>query len=191
MEFTDTAWFTYGIVPLLIIIARIFDVTLNTLRIIYLSKGYRSLVPILGFFEVLIWLLAVTRIFQDLDNWVSYIAYPLGFAIGNYVGMRIEERLAIGVELIRIITKKDPRNLIDALRDNGFSVTALSAEGSKGEVGILYSIINRKSLQKFVKLIQEFNPKAFYTIEDVRFVSQHLRYSALKSANRKMAKSRG
>jgi uncharacterized protein YebE (UPF0316 family) len=191
MEFTDTAWFTYGIVPLLIIIARIFDVTLNTLRIIYLSKGYRSLVPILGFFEVLIWLLAVTRIFQDLDNWVSYIAYPLGFAIGNYVGMRIEERLAIGVELIRIITKKDPRNLIDALRDNGFSVTALSAEGSKGEVGILYSIINRKNLQKFVKLIQEFNPKAFYTIEDVRFVSQHLRDSALKSANRKMAKSRG
>lgn len=191
MEFTETLWFTYGVVPLLIIIARIFDVTLNTLRIIYLSKGYRAIVPILGFFEVFIWLLAVTRIFQDLDNWVSYIAYPLGFALGNYIGMKIEERLAIGVELIRIITKKDPGNLIIALRENGFSVTALSAEGSKGEVGILYSIINRKSLPEYVQLIKEFNPKAFYTIEDVRFVSQHLRENALKPANRKMAKIRG
>lgn len=190
MEFTDTAWFNYGVVPLLIIIARIFDVTLNTLRIIYLSKGYRLLVPILGFFEVLIWLLAVTRIFQDLNNWVSYIAYPLGFALGNYIGMKLEERLAIGVELIRIITKKDPRNLIQALRENGFSVTAIAAEGSQGEVGILYSIINRKSLPKYVELIKEFNPKAFYTIEDVRFASQHLHDTQLKSSDRKMAKTR-
>lgn len=191
MEFTDTTWFNYGVVPLLIIIARIFDVSLNTLRIIYLSKGYRFLVPILGFFEVLIWLLAVTRIFQDLNNWVSYIAYPLGFALGNFIGMKLEERLAIGVELIRIITKKDPGNLIMALRKNGFTVTATAAEGSQGEVGILYSIINRKSLPKYVELIKEFNPKAFYTIEDVRFVSQHLRDTHLKRADRKMAKIRG
>lgn len=191
MEFTDTGWFNYGIVPLLIIIARIFDVSLNTLRIIYLSKGFRLLVPILGFFEVLIWLFAVTRIFQDLDNWVSYIAYPLGFALGNYIGMKLEERLAIGVELIRIITKKDPGALIVALREYGFSVTAISAEGSQGEVGILYSIITRKRLPEYVKLIKEFNPNAFYTIEDVRFVSQNLRDSALKKTERKLAKIRG
>ncbi|MBN2485307.1 MAG: DUF2179 domain-containing protein, partial [Bacteroidales bacterium] len=169
-----SVWFDFGVLPLLIILARVCDVSLNTLRIIYLAKGYKLIVPILGFFEVLIWLLAVTRIFENLDNWLMYIAYPLGFALGNYVGMKLEERLAIGVELIRIITKKDARELIQALRGKGFSVTALQAEGSQGEVGILYSIINRKNLQEYVALIKEFNPNAFYTIEDVRFVSHHL-----------------
>ena len=191
MDFTDTVWFNYVILPLLIILARVFDVSLNTLRIIYLSKGYRLLVPVLGFFEVLIWLLAVTRIFSDLDNWVTYVAYSMGFAVGNFVGMKIEERLAIGVELIRIITKKDPENLVKALRENGFSITVTPAQGSQGEkVGILYSIINRKSLPLYVKLIKEFNPKAFYTIEDVRFVSQNLRETMIKTSERRMGKSR-
>jgi len=172
--FFASPWFNYAILPLLIIIARICDVSLNTLRIIYLSKGYKLVVPILGFFEVLIWLLAVTRIFANLNNWVMFIAYPLGFALGNFVGMRIEERLAIGVELIRIITRKDAGDLIAALRQKGFSVTAIRAEGSMGEVGVIYSIINRKNLHEYVEMIKEFNPNAFYTIEDVRFVSHHL-----------------
>jgi uncharacterized protein YebE (UPF0316 family) len=173
-EFLSSAWFNYGVLPLMIILARICDVSLNTLRIIYLAKGYKYVVPFLGFFEVLIWLLAVTRIFANLNNWVMYIAYPFGFALGNYVGMKLEERLAIGVELIRIITKKDAHNLINALREKGFSVTAIQAEGSQGEVGVLYSIINRKNLHEYIEMIKEFNPNAFYTIEDVRFVSHHL-----------------
>jgi uncharacterized protein YebE (UPF0316 family) len=173
-EIIDPVWFNYVILPLLIIIARICDVSLNTLRIIYLSKGYKLIVPILGFFEVLIWLLAVTRIFANLDNWLMYIAYPLGFALGNFVGMRLEERLAIGVELIRIITRKDAHELINALRGKGFSVTAIQAEGSQGEVGVLYSIVNRKNLNEYVEIIKEFNPNAFYTVEDVRFVSHRL-----------------
>lgn len=188
MEFTDTIWFDYVVLPLLIIVARIFDVSLNTIRIIYLSKGYRNLAPILGFFEVLIWLTAVTQIFANLDNWVTYIAYPFGFALGNYIGMKIEERLAIGVELIRIITRRDPTNLIKALRSNGFSVSAIPAEGSQGKVGILYSIINRKTLDTYVQLIKEFNPNAFYTIEDVRFVSKHLVDSSIVKSNRKSFK---
>lgn len=185
MEFADSIWFDYIILPLLIIVARIIDVSLNTLRIIYLSKGFRLLAPVLGFFEVLIWLLAVTQIFANLENWLCYLAYPLGFALGNYLGMKLEERLAIGVELIRIITRMDPYKLIEALRENGFSVTAIDAEGSQGKVGILYSIINRKALGKYVALIQEFNPKAFYTIEDVRFVSKHLIDTSLKRSNRR------
>lgn len=174
MDFFNSNLFSYVLLPLFIIVARIFDVSLSTLRIIYLSKGYKTIVPILGFFEVLIWLMAVTRIFKDLDNWVAYLSYPLGFALGNYIGMQIEEKLAVGVELIRIITKKDATNLIHALREKGFSVTAIKAEGSQGDVGVLYSIVNRKNLPQYVALIKEFNPMAFYTIEDVRFVSHHL-----------------
>lgn len=190
MDFMETNLFNFVLLPLLIIIARIFDVSLNTLRIIYISKGFKAIVPILGFFEVFIWLLAVSRILNDLDNWIAFLAYPLGFALGNYIGMKIEERLAIGVELIRIITKKDPGQLIVALREAGFSVTAVAAEGSRGEVGILYSIINRKSLSNYVQLIKEFNPNAFYTIEDVRFVSKHLRDKVLKATDRQKSKSR-
>lgn len=190
MNFVDTPWFDYGVLPLLIIIARIFDVSLNTIRIIYVSKGYKIIAPILGFFEVLIWLLAVTRIFSDLDNWATYIAYPFGFALGNYIGMNLEARLAVGVELIRIITKKDPSELIAALRENGFSVTAIHAEGSRGDVGVLYSIINRKNLPQYVALIKEFNPKAFYTIEDVKFVSQHLLDTRGEITRRKLLRTR-
>lgn len=174
MEFIDSNLFNYLVLPLLIVIARIFDVSLNTLRIIYLSKGFKTLVPFLGFFEVLIWLLAVTRIFADLDNWVAYIAYPLGFALGNFIGMKIEEKLAVGVELIRIITKKDASELISALRNKGFSVTAIKAEGSQGDVGVLYSIIDRKNIEEYVKTMLKYNPNAFYTVEDVRFVSKDL-----------------
>jgi uncharacterized protein YebE (UPF0316 family) len=174
MDFLDSTLFNYLILPLFIVIARIFDVSLNTLRIIYLSKGLKNLVPVLGFFEVLIWLIAVTRIFSDLDNWVAYLAYPLGFALGNYIGMKIEERLAVGVELIRIITGKDATDLIHALREKGFSVTAIKAEGSQGEVGVLYSVINRKSLDDYVSTMLKYNPNAFYTVEDVRFVSKNV-----------------
>lgn len=174
MTFFDSSWFNYLILPLLIVAARIVDVSFGTLRIIYLSKGYKLLSAILGFFEVFVWLLAITRIFANLDNWVSYIAYPIGFAVGIFVGMKIEERIAIGQELIRIITRKDASELISALRNKGYSVTAIKAEGSQGEVGILYSIINRKNIDEYVTLIKEFNPNAFYTIEDVKFVSQNL-----------------
>jgi uncharacterized protein YebE (UPF0316 family) len=172
-------------------IARICDVSIGTLRIIYLSKGYQFLAPILGFFEVSIWLFAMTRIFADLNNWVAYLAYPLGFALGNYAGMKIEARLAIGVELIRIITKKDPEKLISALRSKGYSVTAIRAEGSQGNVGVLYSVINRKNLKDFVSLIKEFNPKAFYTIEDVQFVSHNLANMNPRVIDRRIFRSRG
>jgi uncharacterized protein YebE (UPF0316 family) len=174
MEFLDTTWFNYIALPLLIVAARIVDVSFGTLRIIYLSKGYKWLSSVLGFFEVFIWLLAITRIFSNLDNWASYIAYPLGFAVGIFVGMKIEERIAIGQELIRIITRKDASELIAELRTRGYTVTAIRAEGSTGEVGILYSIVNRKQMGEYVSLIKEFNPNAFYTIEDVKYVSQEL-----------------
>jgi len=181
MDFLETTWFEYIVLPILIVLARIVDVSFGTLRIIYLSKGYKWLSSVLGFFEVFIWLLAITRIFSNLDNWMSYFAYPLGFAVGIFVGMKIEERLAIGQELIRIITRKDASQLIQALRRKGYSVTAIPAEGSTGQVGILYSIVNRKNIDEYVTTIKEFNPNAFYTIEEVKFVSQDL--SARKNYN--------
>ncbi len=89
--------------------------------------------------------------------------------------MKIEEKLALGVQLIRIITRKDASRLTQIMREGGYAVTSIQAEGSTGKVGILYSIVNRKSIQDVINVIQKHNPKAFYTIEDIRFVSQQIK----------------
>jgi len=184
MDFFNGSFYTYVLLPLLIICARIIDVSIGTVKIIYISKGNKNITPILGFFEVLVWLLAATRVFQNLDNWVCYFAYAFGFALGSYFGMRIEEKLALGVQLIRIITRKDASELINFLRLKGYGVTAIKAEGSQGKVGVVYSVVNRKNIKHFISIIKEFNPKAFYTIEDIRYVSQEIINTATKNVNK-------
>ncbi len=129
--------------------ARIIDVSLGTLRIIFVTKGMKRVAPLVGFFEVLIWLMAISRIMQDLDNWACYIAYAAGFATGNFVGMFLEEKLAIGHEMIRVITRKDATKLIENLRAKGYGVTSVRAEGIEGEVAVIY-IIARRSMIKEV-----------------------------------------
>lgn len=175
MGFPDSDLYTYVILPLLIILARVVDVSIGTLKIILLSRGNKTLAPFLGFFEVLIWLLAVTRIFENLDNWVCYLAYAFGFALGSYIGILLEEKLALGFQLIRIITRKAADQLTDTLRGKGYGVTYIPAEGSSGKVGILYSVVSRKNMGDIIPVIKEHNPNAFYTIEDIRFISQPLR----------------
>ena len=172
MTFYDSAAFTYVILPILIALARICDVTIGTLRILMLSRGHKYLAPFLGFFEVLIWIIVMAKIVQNLTNVPCYIAYAGGFAIGNMVGILIEERLAIGTLVIRIITKQDASGLIDGLRDAGHGVTSIPAQGSMGLVHVIYSVINRSALDEVVEIIRKFNPKAFYSIEDVRYVSE-------------------
>lgn len=166
--------FDYVVIPFLIFTARILDVSLGTVRIIFVSKGYKRLAPFIGFFEVLIWILAISRVMQNLDNWVCYVAYAGGFAMGNYVGMIIDEKLALGYELVRIITKTEADKLVKVLRDEGYGTTQVKASGSEGEVAVIYVIINRKKQKPVIELIRKFNPKALYTIEDIRFVNRQL-----------------
>jgi len=172
-DFFDSNWFIYGLLPGLIFLSRVTDVTMDTLRIVFISRGNKLVAPILGFFEILIWLIAITRIMQNLDNFVTYIAYALGFAVGNYVGLLIEEKLAIGTQLIRIITVVDASCLINNLREKGFGVTTVEAEGKNGSVHVILVITRRKSLQKVIDLVNHFNPKAFYSIEDIRAVNMN------------------
>jgi uncharacterized protein YebE (UPF0316 family) len=174
--FSDFNYFDYFILPLMIFLARICDVTIGTIRIIMVSRGQRRLAPILGFFEVLIWLIAIGRIMQNLDNWMCYIFYAAGFATGNYIGILIEERLAVGIVQLQIITQKDPSKLINALKDAGYGITHHNAEGgvSGRWVSMIYSIVKRAELDKVVGLILEHNPNAFYSIGDVRYVNKDL-----------------
>src|SRR5690554_1789371 len=122
-SFFDSTLFAYIILPLLIFFSRILDVTIGTIRIVMVSKGQKLWAPLLGFFEILIWLLAISRIFQNLDNWVNYIAYAGGFAVGNYIGLMLEERLAMGIVKIQIITRKNAADLIINLKKAGYGIT--------------------------------------------------------------------
>lgn len=171
-EMPDSFAFTYIILPVLIFVARICDVTLGTLRIIFVSKGFKKVAPLLGFFEVLIWVIAISQLLSSFSSWVCYVAYAAGFATGNYVGMLIEERIAIGTLLVRITTPKDTRELKKMLAKNGFGTTQLEGEGAKGKVYILQSIVSRKSIKDIQRILEEFDQNLFYSVEDVRSVTK-------------------
>lgn len=168
ISFLHTPIFTWVILPLLIFIARVCDVTLGTIRIIFVAKGKKYIAPMLGFFEALIWLTAMGQIMQNLTNVAAYLAYAGGFAMGNFVGILIEEKLAMGILIVRIITVKDATELIKHLGARGYGVTCVDAMGSTGPVKLIYTIIKRKNYSDVVSIIKEFNPKAFYSIEDAR-----------------------
>jgi uncharacterized protein YebE (UPF0316 family) len=168
----DTWAFTWVVLPILIFLARVMDVSIGTLRLIFVSKGYKLLAPLLGFFEVIIWLLAIGQIMQHLDNFMCYIAYGLGFAMGNYVGIFLEEKMSLGTVVLRIIPKKETVDLISALRESDFGVTAVDIEGKSGRQKMIFMIIRRKDLKEALEIIHTYNPAAFYTIEDIRSVSE-------------------
>lgn len=178
-ELLHSDTFTYLLLPMFIFFARICDVTLDTLRIIFVSKGMRKIAPFFGFFSVLIWLIAISTIMKNLDNWICYIAYAGGFATGNFVGMVVEEKLALGHEMIRVITRADATDLINELRDNGFGVTSVKAQGADGEVGVIYIIARRKMIDAILEIINKNNPMAFYTIEAIKFVNKDVFHQAL------------
>jgi uncharacterized protein YebE (UPF0316 family) len=174
MEILNSPYFDFLILPLFIFCLRIFDVTLDTMRIIFMTKGYKKLAPFIGFFEILIWIIAITRIMENLNSWVCYVAYAGGFATGNYVGMLLDEKLAIGNELIRVITKVDASELANALRCAGYGVTTVKASGMQGDVGIIFVIVNRKNQKHAIEIIKQYNPNAFFTIENIHFVNRSL-----------------
>ncbi len=172
ISFFNSGLFTYAIMPLLIFLARICDVSIGTMRIIFVSKGKKNIAPVLGFFEVLIWIIAISKIMQNLDNYINYVAYAAGFATGNFVGMIIEEKLAMGIQMIRIFTNERGMELVQILSKNGFGATTVEAHGSKEKIYLVYSIVHRDELDKVLNVITCFNPKAFYTIEDVKAVNE-------------------
>jgi uncharacterized protein YebE (UPF0316 family) len=164
--------FGYVILPLLIFCARIVDVSMSTFRIVFVARGMKHLAPVVGFFEILIWLVAIGQIFRNLNNVVCYLAYAGGFATGNFVGIYIAEKIAIGKVMLRIVTSRDSTELQHLLKERNYGVTTVDAQGAHGMVKILFSIIPRRSLPDVLALVQRCNPRAFYAIEDVRSASE-------------------
>ncbi len=172
MSFFDSDVFAFVLLPLLIFIARICDVTLGTMRIISVSQGRRYISPILGFFEVLIWIMVISKVMQNMDNPVCYLAYAGGFAAGNFVGILLEKKVALGNSVVRIITPRNTNHLQNALSEAGYGVTSVEGEGSSGAVTLIYCVIKRANLRYLIEIVEKTNPKAFYSIEDVRHVNE-------------------
>lgn len=159
--------FSFLLLPLLIFMARILDVSINTVRIIYVLGGRKFTSTLLGFFESFIWLMAIRQIFEHLDNWMCYVAYPAGFAAGIFVGMIIEEKIAYGKVIVRIITRKDIHVLLQYLNKEYHRYTYVKAEGPDGLENLVFTVLQREKLEQLLMMLKETLPTAFYTVEKV------------------------
>jgi len=170
--FPQSEFFAWVILPILIFLSRITDVSLGTVRLIFVSRGMKYLAPVVGFFEVLIWILVIGQIMQHLSNPICYVAYAGGFAAGNFVGLLIAEKLSLGMVLIRVITPKEMGGLVECLKQRRYGVTCIEGEGANGPVEIVFTIVPRRDVGTVVKLVKTFNSQAFYTIEEVDFAER-------------------
>ena len=156
------------VLPIIIFFARIVDVSLGTLRIAFIARGHRYLAPLVGFFEVFIWIVVIGQIVQNLHSLIAYLAYAAGFATGSYVGLWLEAKLAIGTLIVRVITPNDASVLIEQLHAAGYGVTSLDAHGSTGDMTLVFTVVRRRALPDVLRLINTVTPKAFITVEEVR-----------------------
>lgn len=164
--------YTWVILPLMIFFARICDVSMETIRVIYISKGIKYLAPIIAFFEIVIWLLAMEVVMKDLSNIANFFAFAFGFAMGTYIGLVIEEKLSIGMVILRIITTESNEEIISYMQSENYGITTLDASGSRGNVKMILSLVNRVDVPRITEHIRATNPHAFFSIEDVRYVNE-------------------
>ncbi len=169
-EFLASPLFSWVVLPLVIVVARVLDVSLGTLRVIFITRGHLVLAPALGFLEVLIWLSVISQILQRTTGPLYFVAYAAGYSLGTFVGLMIERRLALGMVLVRIITRREAHPLIEAILGAGFGITYLDARGATGPAQLIFTLVKRQEAPRVVELVHQHNPNAFYTIEDIRFV---------------------
>jgi uncharacterized protein YebE (UPF0316 family) len=158
--------------PVLVFFAETCVVTLSTVRTIFVARGWKSLAPFLGFFEVSIWLFAIAQVMQNLTSPSCYIAFAGGFSLGNFLGVFIEQKLALGNVVVHITLRESASGLIDSLKQAGYGVTALDAQGATGRVQVIFSVIKRKELTKVVAIIKGCEPKAFYSVNDLQIAAE-------------------
>lgn len=166
----ENFWFAYGLLPAMIFFTRICDVSLDTVRIILINRGYKLFAAAVGFAEVLIWLLAISQVMKNLHHPVCYLAYAGGFAAGNYVGIVLANRISLGKVLFRVVTQIPAIELVNVMRSERYGVTTIAAQGNDGPVNVLFSIVPRRDVNKVTQEICRYNPNAFYTIEEINFV---------------------
>jgi uncharacterized protein YebE (UPF0316 family) len=153
---------------LLIFCLRVGDMSLDTIRVLFMVRGKKLLVWVLGFFQALIFVVAISSVLTQLNNILNIIGYATGFATGNIVGMMIENRLAIGHVLVNIISSNRGSFIAERLRASGYAVTEIAGRGMNGTVFELHASVLRKDVSQVETIVLESDPQAFVTAEDVR-----------------------
>ncbi len=156
------------LVTLLIFFLRVADMTLDTLRVLFVIRGRKSLAWVLGFFQSALWVIAITSVLSNLDNPWNIIGYAAGFGTGNVVGIMIEQGLAIGHSHMQIISQRLGSAIADTVRSVGYAATELPARGRDGTVSVISCSLKRKDVENVRKMVQEVDPQAFITVEDIR-----------------------
>ena len=147
---------------------RVTDMTLDTLRMLFVVRGRKALAWVLGFFQSAVFVIAITSVLNNLDNYLNIVGYAAGFATGNVVGIIIEEKLAIGHARLSIISSTRGVELAQVLRAEGFAVTEIPARGRDGRVAILSVSVRRRDVVKVETIVRENDQDAFVISEDVR-----------------------
>lgn len=158
------AWLGAGLIFLL----RVSDMSLDTLRVLFVMRGKKAPAWVLGFFQATIFVLAISSVLKSLDNPLNIVAYAAGFATGNVIGMLIEEKLAIGHIQLSIVSSRLGVAVAERMREAGYAITEIPARGKDGMVTLLYCSVLRKNVDKVHKIVNQVDPTAFVTAEDVR-----------------------
>jgi uncharacterized protein YebE (UPF0316 family) len=156
------------LLPPLIFVARICDVSLGTMRMLAVVRGQRLLAVLMGFFETVIWIFAVSSVFRHLDHLANIVAYAAGFAAGNAVGMWIEAKLALGTQVLSFVSRGAAHAVGECLRFADHSVTTLSGFGKDGPVSICHAILPRRMTKRTIELARQVDPDVVVTVEDVQ-----------------------
>jgi uncharacterized protein YebE (UPF0316 family) len=164
--------YSWVVLPVLIFCARVADVSMGTVRVILTARGHRYTAPVLGFIEILIWLLAIGQIMKNLASPACYLAYAGGFAAGNFVGIYIHQRLSLGTVLVQAFAREDAARLVQSLTAADYGVTCIDAQGAYGPVKIVFTIVPRRQAKNVVAHIKRYDPHAFYSVEDVDYVER-------------------
>lgn len=161
-----------------IFLLRLGDVSIASVRIVTLMRGRSGLAALLGFFESLLWVSAAAIVFSNLDNPVRIVAFAAGFAVGTLLGGYVEQWIAMGTAFIRVVAPVETPAVAAALRDAGYAVTVLNAEGRDGEVRVTFLVLPRRQAKSAIGIIQDTNPSAFVTVEDIRIAEIARRHRA-------------
>jgi uncharacterized protein YebE (UPF0316 family) len=166
--FADAAVPATPYLPALVFAAELCVVTLCTVRIICLGRGQKVIASTIGFFEVSIWLFAIGQIMQNLSNIGCYLGFAGGFTAGNFLGVLVEKRLGLGTLVVRVITGREAAGLVERLRSAHYGVTCIDGQGATGPVTVVLTVIPRKELAGVVAIIKGFDPRCFYSVDDVQ-----------------------
>ncbi len=171
MDSPYRGWVVQMLFDLVIIfVLRLLDVGMATVRIVLLGRGRRGPASLLGFFEALIWVLAIARVFDGLDDPARMVAFALGFAAGTYAGSLVEEWMALGHALIRVVSPIATVPVAPILREEGYGATVLNGDGLAGEVKVTFCVVPRKKVYSVMRLIHAANPDVFVTVEQTSTV---------------------